>query len=51
MSDRLSPRLSADTAERRGPDGLTDLSLTAATGRDDVVVGNDGGYFGTAAKY
>lgn len=35
----------------RGPDGLTDLSLTAATGRDDVVVGNDGGYIGSAAKY
>lgn len=34
-----------------GKDGLTTIALTAKNSRDDVVVANDGGFVGLAAKY
>lgn len=34
-----------------GPDGLTSLPLSDLPSRDDVVLGNDGGYIGLASKY
>ena len=34
-----------------GPDGLTNLSLTHANSRDDVVRARDGGFIGTAEEF
>ncbi len=35
----------------RGKDGLSALPFTAAQSRDDVVVANDGGFYGLSSKY
>ncbi len=35
----------------KGPDGETSTQLNSSTGQDDIVRANDGGFFGSAAKY
>jgi len=35
----------------KGPDGATSTQLNSSTGQDDIVRANDGGFFGSAAKY
>jgi general secretion pathway protein G len=34
-----------------GPDGKTNLPLTAKASHDDIIRANDGGYFGVASNY
>lgn len=34
-----------------GPDGVSSQPLTATQSKDDVVMGNDGGFYGLATKY
>jgi general secretion pathway protein G len=34
-----------------GPDGLTETPFTSVAGRDDVVIANDGAYFGIAEDH
>ena len=34
-----------------GPDGVSAPPLTAAGSKDDVIMANDGGYYGLASKY
>lgn len=35
----------------KGPDGLSVMPLTAASSRDDIVRGNNGGFIGVAEDY
>lgn len=34
-----------------GPDGVTATPFTSTLGKDDIVMANDGGYFGLACQY
>ncbi len=47
----LVPINSAFDLYSKGKDGRTVAPLTAAHSRDDVIMANDGGYFGLASRY
>jgi len=34
-----------------GPDGVTSTPFTSTLGKDDIVMANDGDYFGLACQY
>jgi len=34
-----------------GPDGVTATPFTSTLGKDDIVMANDGDYFGLACQY
>lgn len=47
----LVPINSAFDLYSKGKDGATAAPLTAKQSHDDVIIANDGGYFGLASKY